>query len=170
MLPPSVMVLSSRRAKRAGWPKGLKGPEGTFRPFGPVGALRRRLLHQNGTFVPPAPSTPLISLKAHKPLHAEKLQHRRRWCRGRYQQHTSWPFCQARSEIQQCREFSSYVLHKASAFWFKSSRHSLRKINLSDCCEPFSTKTATLKSQSQLKCFSHLLTRRCCSQRIIPSQ
>ena len=51
--------LSSRRAKRAGWPKGLKGPEGTFRPFGPVGALRRRLLHRNGTFVPPAPSTRL---------------------------------------------------------------------------------------------------------------
>ena len=25
----------------------------------PVGALRRRLLHRNGTFVPPAPSTPL---------------------------------------------------------------------------------------------------------------
>ena len=37
--------LSSRRAKRAGWPKGLKGPEGAFRPFGPVGVLRRRLLH-----------------------------------------------------------------------------------------------------------------------------
>merc|ERR1711894_380085 len=44
---------------RSGWPKGLKGPEGTFRPFGPVGALRRRLLHRNGTFVPPAPSTRL---------------------------------------------------------------------------------------------------------------
>ena len=51
--------MSSRRAKPAGWPKGLKGPEGTFRPFGPVGALRRRLLHRNGTFVPPAPSTRL---------------------------------------------------------------------------------------------------------------
>ena len=55
----SFALLPSRRAKRAGWPKGLKGPEGTFRPFGPVGALRRRLLHRNGTFVPPAPSTPL---------------------------------------------------------------------------------------------------------------
>ena len=32
---------------------------GTFQPFGPAGALRRRLLHRNGTFVPPAPSTPL---------------------------------------------------------------------------------------------------------------
>ena len=51
------VYLSSRRAKRAGWPEGLKGPEGTFRPFGPAGALRRRLLHRNGTFVPPAPST-----------------------------------------------------------------------------------------------------------------
>ena len=55
----AVSVFSSQRAKRAGWPKGLKGPEGTFRPFGPVGALRRRLLHRNGTFVTPAPSTPL---------------------------------------------------------------------------------------------------------------
>ena len=27
--------------------------------FYPVGALRHRLLHRNGTFVPPAPSTPL---------------------------------------------------------------------------------------------------------------
>ena len=36
---------------------GLKGPEGTFRPFGPAGVLRRRLLHRNGTFVPPAPPT-----------------------------------------------------------------------------------------------------------------
>ena len=53
----STIPLSSRRAKRAGWPEGLKGPEGTFRPFGPAGALRRRLLHRNGTFVPPAPST-----------------------------------------------------------------------------------------------------------------
>ena len=43
-------VLSSQRAKRAGWP-------GTFQPFGPVGALWRRLLHRNGTFVPPAPPT-----------------------------------------------------------------------------------------------------------------
>ena len=51
-------------AKRAGWPKGLKGPEGTFRPFGPVGtfqpfgpagALRRRLLHRNGNFATPSP-------------------------------------------------------------------------------------------------------------------
>ena len=46
---------SSRRAKRAGWPKGLKGPVGAFRPFGPVGVLRRRLLHRNGNFVPLAP-------------------------------------------------------------------------------------------------------------------
>ena len=52
-----MLCLSSRREKRACWPKGLKGPEGTFRPFGPAGALRRRLLHRNGTFVPPAPST-----------------------------------------------------------------------------------------------------------------
>merc|ERR1739844_827531 len=54
---PIRRTFSSRRAKRAGWPEGLKGPEGTFRPFGPAGALRRRLLHRNGTFVPPAPST-----------------------------------------------------------------------------------------------------------------
>ena len=47
--------LSSRRAKRAGWPTGPKGPEGAFRPFGPVGVLRRRLLHRNGNFVPLAP-------------------------------------------------------------------------------------------------------------------
>ena len=40
-------------------PIGPKGPEGTFRPFGPAGVLRRRLLHRNGTFVPPAPSTRL---------------------------------------------------------------------------------------------------------------
>ena len=33
------------------------GPIGTFRPFGPAGVLRRRLLHRNGTFVPPAPPT-----------------------------------------------------------------------------------------------------------------
>ena len=51
----SLQVSSSRRAKRAGWPKGLKGPEGAFRPFGPVGVLRRRLLHRNGNFVPLAP-------------------------------------------------------------------------------------------------------------------
>ena len=38
-------------------PIGPKGPEGTFRPFGPAGVLRRRLLHRNGTFVPPAPPT-----------------------------------------------------------------------------------------------------------------
>ena len=38
-------------------PIGTKGPEGTFRPFGPAGVLRRRLLHRNGTFVPPAPPT-----------------------------------------------------------------------------------------------------------------
>ena len=31
---PFYNVLSSRRAKRAGWPKGLKGPKG---PFGPLG-------------------------------------------------------------------------------------------------------------------------------------
>ena len=48
-------AFSSQRAKRAGWPKGLKGPEGAFRPFGPVGVLRRRLLHRNGNFVPLAP-------------------------------------------------------------------------------------------------------------------
>ena len=30
---------------------------GTFRPFGPASVLRRRLLHRNGTFVPPAPPT-----------------------------------------------------------------------------------------------------------------
>ena len=36
-------------------PKGLKGPEGAFRPFGPVGVFRRRLLHRNGNFVPLAP-------------------------------------------------------------------------------------------------------------------
>ena len=52
---PATCALSSRRAKRAGWPKGLKGPEGAFRPFGPVGVLRRRLLHRNGNFVPLAP-------------------------------------------------------------------------------------------------------------------
>ena len=49
------VTLSSRRAKRAGWPKGLKGPVGAFRPFGPAGVLRRRLLHRNGNFVPLAP-------------------------------------------------------------------------------------------------------------------
>ena len=49
------LSLSSRRAKRAGWPKGLKGAEWTFQPFGPVSALRRRLLHRNGNFVPLAP-------------------------------------------------------------------------------------------------------------------
>merc|ERR1712051_1132936 len=38
-------------------PIGTKGPEGTFRPFNPAGVLRRRLLHRNGTFVPPAPPT-----------------------------------------------------------------------------------------------------------------
>ena len=48
------MFFSSRRAKRAGWSKGLKAPEGSFRSFGPAGVLRRRLLHRNGTFVPPA--------------------------------------------------------------------------------------------------------------------
>ena len=50
-----IDLFSSRRAKRAGWPKGLKDPEGTFRPFGPAGVLRRRLLHRNGNFVPLAP-------------------------------------------------------------------------------------------------------------------
>ena len=49
------IILSSRRAKRAGWPKGLKGPVGAFRPFGPASVLRRRLLHRNGNFVPLAP-------------------------------------------------------------------------------------------------------------------
>ena len=34
--------------------KGLKASEGSFRSFGPAGVLRRRLLHRNGTFVPPA--------------------------------------------------------------------------------------------------------------------
>ena len=38
----------------SGWSKGLKAPEGSFRSFGPAGVLRRRLLHRNGTFVPPA--------------------------------------------------------------------------------------------------------------------
>ena len=37
------------------YPKGPKGPEGAFRPFGPVGLLRRRLLHRKGNFVPLAP-------------------------------------------------------------------------------------------------------------------
>ena len=36
-------------------PKGRKAPKGAFRPFGPVGVLRRRLLHRNGNFVPLAP-------------------------------------------------------------------------------------------------------------------
>ena len=30
------LLLSSRRAKRAGWPKGPKGPFGAFQPFGPA--------------------------------------------------------------------------------------------------------------------------------------
>ena len=51
----AVGHFSSRRAKRAGWPKGLKRPEGAFRPFGPGGVLWRRLLHQNDNFVPLAP-------------------------------------------------------------------------------------------------------------------
>ena len=50
-----IGALSSRRAKRAGWPKGLKGPERAFRPFGLAGVLRPRLLHRNGNFVPLAP-------------------------------------------------------------------------------------------------------------------
>ena len=36
-----------------------------------------------------------ILLEVHKPFHAGKLQHRSRWCQGRYQQRTSLPFCQA---------------------------------------------------------------------------
>ena len=48
---------SRARFARAFGPIGTKGPEGTFRPFGPAGVLRRRLLHRNGTFVPPAPPT-----------------------------------------------------------------------------------------------------------------
>ena len=39
----------------------------------------------------------------------------------------------------------------------------LRKINLSDSFESFSTWAETSKSQSQLKCFSLFLTRRCSS-------
>ena len=39
----SMIVSSSRRAKRADWPKG------------PVGVLLCRLLHRNGNFVPLAP-------------------------------------------------------------------------------------------------------------------
>ena len=42
----------------AGWPQGRKVPKGPFCPLG-QSALWRRLLHQNGTFVPPAPSTRL---------------------------------------------------------------------------------------------------------------
>jgi hypothetical protein len=38
-------------------PIGTKCPAGPVRPTGPAGVLRRRLLHRNATFVPPAPPT-----------------------------------------------------------------------------------------------------------------
>ena len=54
LAPQETFTALPRPLKHAGWSKGLKAPEGSFRSFGPAGVLRRRLLHRNGTFVPPA--------------------------------------------------------------------------------------------------------------------
>ena len=79
---------------------------GTFQPFGPVGALRRRLLHRNGTLVPPAPSTPL--------RRQVKTDFRRKWAVAGPFFHQSGQFQGVRRPKFRCGRSRQFVL---GVFW-----------------------------------------------------